>query len=537
MQNLTSPRIVRAAVLAGLAVLPLATHVSLRFDRVRVKIIATPSSPASGMVRATTADFAQVYELQPPFALIARVNTGSNATFAVAIDGATVCARPVSGRGTRRLDCDVTGAWNRATEHELMVQGPLTRWTLDYLELATHHGNTDGFHSVFVLPAGSRAYRPPAIGWVIAVWVAFTAMLLVPTPRLQGRWIRLVYRVVAGAILLELAIILLSEWVSRYRLVLSIGTFVLWLTVLISPRLWALLRLMATRPPLVGVPGVRRSVALFAALLLAVGIAAAWQLLQDRTETITSAERHATGRQRRQNLLDELQPVRLKNCRLRRFGGRHDGGYLMCENLIKGAESAYSYGIAGEDNWGCDLSTKYDLAVHQYDCFDTRQPVCEGGHFAFHSECIAGITTNVESRPYDTLIRQISRNGDAGKRLIVKMDVEGAEWDALLATPDSVLDRIAQLPMEFHGTNGPRFLELVRKLKRTFHLVHIHFNNWACTKSVQPFPSSAFQVLWVNKRIGILDDSAQPPVVPNPADAPDNPELPDCQLVDVNSSG
>ena len=139
-------------------------------------------------------------------------------------------------------------------------------------------------------------------------------------------------------------------------------------------------------------------------------------------------------RQIRQALLEELRPVSLKNCTLRRFGSRHDGGYLMCENLIDGVEAAYSYGVGPNDEWGCDVSTRYRVPVQQYDCFDPTRPVCKTGDFVFHDECIGTRKREVDSRLFDTLANQISRNGDSGKRLIVKIDVEGAEWDALMAT-------------------------------------------------------------------------------------------------------
>ena len=111
----------------------------------------------------------------------------------------------------------------------------------------------------------------------------------------------------------------------------------------------------------------------------------------------------------------------------------------------------------------------------------------------------------------------------------LKMDVEGAEWESLMATPDTVLNRIEQLPMELHGTDQ-RYLDLVQKLKRTFYLVHLHFNNMACAPAEEPLPAFAYQVLWVNRRIGVEDTSAPSPVLPNAADAPDNPAAPDCQL-------
>jgi hypothetical protein len=236
-----------------------------------------------------------------------------------------------------------------------------------------------------------------------------------------------------------------------------------------------------------------------------------------------------TQRQIRQALLEELRPVALKNCTLKRFGSAYDGGYLMCENLIDGLEAAYSYGVGPNDEWGCDVSARYQVPVHQYDCFDPARPVCETGNFVFHDECIGKRREQVESRLFDTLANQISRNGDSGKRLVVKIDVEGAEWDALMATSDATLARIDQLPMELHGSHERHFLRVVQKLKRTFYVVNVHFNNYSCSTETAPFPSRAYQVLLVNKRIGVLDRAAgtKPASALN---APDNPQMPDCQL-------
>ena len=91
----------------------------------------------------------------------------------------------------------------------------------------------------------------------------------------------------------------------------------------------------------------------------------------------------------RQALLDELQPVALSNCTLARVGSAHDGGYLMCANLIDGIQVAYSYGVGPNDEWGCAVSRQHRVPVHQYDCFDPARPVCDGGQFVFHNECIA----------------------------------------------------------------------------------------------------------------------------------------------------
>lgn len=89
----------------------------------------------------------------------------------------------------------------------------------------------------------------------------------------------------------------------------------------------------------------------------------------------------------RMQLFEELQPVRLANCTLERFGETHDGGYLMCANLLGAVASGYSYGISGYDQWGCDISGRFGVSVHQYDCFDLTRPACPNGNTLFHQEC------------------------------------------------------------------------------------------------------------------------------------------------------
>jgi hypothetical protein len=235
-----------------------------------------------------------------------------------------------------------------------------------------------------------------------------------------------------------------------------------------------------------------------------------------------------TARSIREQLFEELQPVTLANCTLERIGSRNDGGYLMCANLLGNVRSAYSYGIAGDDNWGCQISQRFGVPVHQYDCFDPTRPQCPGGQAIFHDECVGPRAEHLEGRAYDSVPNQVAKNGDAGKTLVVKMDVEGAELDSLMATPDSLLETIDQLVMELHSADQP-YLDLVRKLKRTFHPVHIHYNNSRCTTMYKPFPSPVYEVLFVNRRVGKPVPGAPPPRLPHALDAVNNTFRTDCQ--------
>jgi len=251
------------------------------------------------------------------------------------------------------------------------------------------------------------------------------------------------------------------------------------------------------------------------------------------TIVISDLRRRAAARRLREAILAELQPVALKNCTLKRFGSANDGGYLMCENLIEPLDAAYSYGVGSNDDWGCELSRRYHVPVHEYDCFDPARPACNGGNLIFHNQCIGDRTAERASRFFDTLENQMRKNGDApesGRRVIIKIDIEGAEWDALLATSDELLSSLPQITMEMHGYNDPKILEVLRKLKRNFYLVNLHFNNWSCTSAAAPLPAWAYQTHWVNKRIGVLDPTAPVPAPMSPLNAPDSPTWPDCQL-------
>lgn len=241
----------------------------------------------------------------------------------------------------------------------------------------------------------------------------------------------------------------------------------------------------------------------------------------------------------RQKLFSDLKPINLKNCKMKRFGSANDGGYVMCENLLNKVQSAYSYGIGGNDDWGCDISKHYHLLVHQYDCFNTDQPPCPEGKFVFHTECIGDKYKKENHRIFDNLANQIFKNNDKDKRLVVKMDVEKAEWDSILVTPDAILNNIDQLVVEFHicidckadfhEIDLEKYIQVIQKLKKTFYIVNVHFNNYSCFKGFEPFLGTVFEVLFVNKRIGLMNKNESKRISPNPLDVPNSPERKDCQ--------
>jgi hypothetical protein len=277
----------------------------------------------------------------------------------------------------------------------------------------------------------------------------------------------------------------------------------------------------------------RVKVGTIVAIVVCVAGGAGWWLARTRAAAskaiVVHAKEPAEVVRIRKELFAEVQPIALANCELKRFGEANDGGYLLCANLLGAVKAGYSYGISGYDGWGCQISRDLNVKVHQYDCFDLTEPVCSTGATVFHGECVAGEPSTDESgRRFETPEHQIAANGDAGRHLVVKMDVEGAEWDTFLHTPDDVFERIDQLVVEFHGVNGERSIEAVKKLKGFYYIANLHHNNYSCNPLNRPFPSWAFEVLFVSKRLGVPDPSGKR-AVPSPLDRPNNPKVDDCQ--------
>ena len=233
------------------------------------------------------------------------------------------------------------------------------------------------------------------------------------------------------------------------------------------------------------------------------------------------------ARSTRESILEELQTVALENCNLKRFGNANDGGYLLCDNLGESIEAAYVYGH--NYPFACGVAQRYGVPVHYYQCALPGEPTCDGGKVVRHEECIGTEPDFVGETFVDSLEGQLYGNEDAEKRLIVEIDIEGAEWAPLAEMPEQVFAQIDQMALEFHGVDDPAHLEILRRLKEYFFLVNVHFNNHVCSPANEPLPASVFQVLLVNKNLGIEDPDAPVPAPPSPLNAPDGTG-PDCQL-------
>jgi len=101
----------------------------------------------------------------------------------------------------------------------------------------------------------------------------------------------------------------------------------------------------------------------------------------------------------------------------------------------------------------------------------------------------------------------------------------------MLNDPFSVEDRY----------DGDRGVLVVSKLLRkhayqTFHVAHFHENNFSCREAIAPFPSWAYEVLFVNKSLDQADPSRTAPI-PHALDAPNDPTSADCGTLKSRTAG
>lgn len=170
-----------------------------------------------------------------------------------------------------------------------------------------------------------------------------------------------------------------------------------------------------------------------------------------------------------------------------RVGEDHDGGYVMCEDgLDKGLVGAYSYGINGFDGWGMSVASQYNIPLNEYDCTNANQPaVCSGCTVHFHSECI--LNNNAPPKPtFKTFTQQFQDAGNAkaaDRSLLLKIDVEAAEWKVFAEEPVENMRKFRQIVVEYHWINQQEnhdlYFKAVQKIEAAgFAVTHLHGNNY-----------------------------------------------------------
>ncbi len=177
------------------------------------------------------------------------------------------------------------------------------------------------------------------------------------------------------------------------------------------------------------------------------------------------------------SLLHVMDPV---GASFIRKGGSVDGGYVMVDHNLNNA-IVYSLGVGNDVSWDMDMANM-GCQIFLYDHTVKRLPA-EHPNFHWFKTGIAGKPS--DDKTFCTIEDLIAQNGHKGRTdLILKTDIESAEWDMFADMPEEVLCQFSQIVGEFHRIArfvDPQYrdamLRALRKINKHFQLVHAHANN------------------------------------------------------------
>lgn len=224
-----------------------------------------------------------------------------------------------------------------------------------------------------------------------------------------------------------------------------------------------------------------------------------------------------------QNIKKQLLCRKVKDKNYVRIGGeRGDGGYIMVDNFSPQMH-AYSVGIGDNVTWDMDLANK-GIKVFMYDHTIYHLPQVHN-NFVFHR---LGVGTGEHCKPLEDILRE---NGDLdNQNLILKMDIEGAEWDVLDRIPDELLNHFMQISLELHGVcnleRKEQILKILRKLGLSHQTVWVHGNNIDKAEMEDGILiPNLIETTYVRKDICLFEDGACE--FPMPLDLPNIPHRKD----------
>lgn len=211
-----------------------------------------------------------------------------------------------------------------------------------------------------------------------------------------------------------------------------------------------------------------------------------------------------------------------------RVGRNNDGGYIMYEDFSR-IKTAYSFGINKDVSWEKSMAG-YGIKCYMYDHTINELPE-ENELFSWQKKGIGGI--DEPEKLLFSLETLLKENGDLNnKELILKMDVEGAEWDFLKNTSSELLDNFMQIVFELHRVtllSEEYIIPMIEKLSMTHTPVWLHANNFAKGEKAAGITlSPSMEVLYLSNRCYEFGEGAVR--FPWILDMPNNPKIPEIIL-------
>jgi hypothetical protein len=188
------------------------------------------------------------------------------------------------------------------------------------------------------------------------------------------------------------------------------------------------------------------------------------------------------------DLLNRFRPTNL-HLPLRRFGRKSDGGYVLLD-AISPNSVCVSLGIADEMSFDEDLSPLV-RHIYMFDYSITAPPVrLENG--TFHP---LRVVPSIANDKLEIDIKSIFEKFNSKHPVILKVDIEGSEWESMKDVSREILLRCEQIVFEFHdiqklfeSLNYEFYLKFLDTLTHSHTVINTHINNWDSFEIIQGVP-------------------------------------------------
>lgn len=272
-----------------------------------------------------------------------------------------------------------------------------------------------------------------------------------------------------------------------------------------------------------------------------------WNLLLFFTLLLSGCSENSSFHPERRKLLDQLVPhLKIYTVSdekgvipLKRIGRDYDGGYVVAEKSLKMADVLMGYGIADDPSFEEAFSDIYQKPSYGFDG-GVENITSKNKLFTFLRESISSdkflYGGQTSSGKVSTFGQQVARLKLRNKKIFIKMDIEGAEYEAFVDILPYA-SQITGIVLELHFKSLEsikKAINLLSHIEQNFLLIHIHANN-ACGGGF--FSNQAkgkirymLELTYINKNLVTHFEVSKNQKHPQPLDMPNIPSRPDVEF-------
>lgn len=223
------------------------------------------------------------------------------------------------------------------------------------------------------------------------------------------------------------------------------------------------------------------------------------------------------------------------NIEKKRLGRDNDEGYVMISPFSK-EKIAYSIGICDDTSWDHDMANN-GYEIFQYDHTIKKLPE-KNNSYHWKKQGITGGKENSELKQLKTMLHDNGHENNYG--MVLKIDVEGYEWNVLENIDSDTLLHFDQIVMEIHHIMNydkqNTIFKALNNLTKNHAMVHIHANNIGranyCSKMITP---DVLEVTMVKKDLYDLEKSKL--ILPSEIDQPNFSQVQEIYIGNWNCIG